>query len=186
MGRGPVRVLGTAAAVVVVGSILAAISNGAGAAQDPIERVQVPLAAGDSLEVRFSAPFCGSHLKEGHVPKAFVASPFVVASYVIVDIESPVEIRVVTQDVDDNGRAGKPGRIKVEFVSVQATDGKTIPLKGSIERRGNGRGILAKIFTLFLIKGEDPCVSNDEVFCPKIAEDIDIHPIRTSAKAVHP
>ena len=34
---------------------------------------------------------------------------------------------------------------------------------------GNGKNIFAKIFTLFLIKGGDPCVGSQERFPPLIA-----------------
>lgn len=132
--------------------------------------VRIPLVAGDSLQVRFTEPFDAGSLAKGKVPKAEVAADKIISGVVMITKGAPVTVAVVADEVADNGRAGKAGRFKLTFQSVEAVDGQSVPLTGELVRKGSGRGIVLKILTLFLIKGSDPGVTPDEVFRPYFAE----------------
>lgn len=137
--------------------------------------VQIPLVAGDSLQVRFTEPFNAGDLANGHLPTAVVAENKVISGVVMVAKGAPVTFTLVEDAVKDNGRAGKAGRFELVFESVEAVDGTAVALAGPLAREGSGRGIILKIFTLFLIKGEDPKVGADEIFWPKFASDTYIY-----------
>ena len=142
---------------------------------DETKIVQIPLVAGDSLQVHFTAPFNAGDLAKGHVPQAVVAENKVISGVVMVAKGAPVTLTVVEESVKDNGRAGKAGSFELVFETVEAVDGKTVALERTLAREGSGRGIILKIFTLFLIKGEDPAISADEIFWPRFAADTYIY-----------
>jgi hypothetical protein len=144
-------------------------------APEPGSIVKIPLVAGDSLQVRFTEPFEAGDLAKGETPKAEVAADKVISGVVMVTAGTPVTFAVVPDAVEDNGRAGKPGKFELVFESVEAVDGQSVPLTGTLARKGSGRGIIVKIFTLFLIKGEDPGVEPEEVFWAEIAENTYIY-----------
>lgn len=137
-------------------------------AQSNQDLVQLTLLAGDSLAVRFPEPFCASSLEPGQAVRAEVAEDKLISSIVVIEAGAPVKVTV--EDVESSGRKGKPGRLKLTFQSVTAVDGAEIPLTGELELEGGGRNILLKVFTLFLIKGHDPCVGTLEHFNPKFKE----------------
>lgn len=167
------------APVVLVGvlaTVLALAWSEPGALAQPADTtssgkiVRIPLVAGDSLQVRFTEPFDAGTLAKGLVPAAEVAADKVISGVVMVQQGAPVTVAVVADEVADNGRAGKAGRFKLTFESVEAVDGQIVPLTGELARKGSGRGIIVKILTLFLVKGGDPGVTTDEVFRPYFAE----------------
>lgn len=133
--------------------------------------VQIPLVAGDSLQVRFTEPFKAGDLADGFVPRAEVAADKVISGVVMVKKGAPVAVTVVEDAASGNGRAGKAGAFSLVFDSVEAVDGQTVALGTELAREGSGKGIIVKIFTLFLIKGENPEVTPDEIFWPQFAED---------------
>jgi len=137
--------------------------------------VKIPLVVGDSLQVRFKEPFNAGDLAKGLVPEAVVAHDKVISGVVLVTADTPVGVLVEKTAAVDNGRAGKAGQFKLTFKSVDTVDGQTIALDSDLERKGKGRGIIAKIFTLFLIKGEDPGVTSDEIFWPRFTENIYVY-----------
>lgn len=143
--------------------------------QSSTKIVQIPLVVGDSLQVRFTEPFEAGDLAKGLVPKAEVAADKVISGVVLVAKGAPVTLSVVNDAVEDNGRAGKAGKFEIKFESVEAVDGKTVALDGPLAREGSGKGIILKIFTLFLIKGEDPKVGTDEIFWPSFTADTYIY-----------
>lgn len=148
------------------------------AGQTESKIVQIPLVTGDSLQVRFTEPFKATDLAEGRVPRAEVAENKVISGVVMVAEGAPVTVAVVDGAVEGNGRAGKAGRFELVFESVEAVDGQAIPLEGALERKGSGRGIIVKILTLFLIKGENPRIDTREIFWTKFAEDTYVYAVQ--------
>jgi len=165
----------------IVGLILlvaawAAASSGPVDAQSQ-DLEQFALLAGDSLAIRFE-PVCASRLADGDTLRAVVAMDKTSGHRVLIAEGTPVDVKVI--EAKSNGRPGKPGSLKVTVTQVEATDGAVIPLEMEpVTREGNGRNIIAKFLTLFLIKGGDPCILGDEVFYPKFSENKAVYLPRT-------
>ena len=135
------------------------------------ELVPLVVGEGDSLSVRFVDPFCMNRLTEGEMLSAVVAEDKIISQRVVVREGAAVNVQVAT--LENNGRGGKPGNMKLVFVDVEAADGARIPFAAgtsTLERKGNGRNIIAKFLTLFLIKGTAPCVGSEERFYPKVGK----------------
>jgi hypothetical protein len=127
--------------------------------------VQLMLLEGDSVSVRFPTPICASKgLEPGAVIEAEVADSKLISSMVAIAEGAPVKLEVAA--LERNGRKGKPGHLKLEFVSVIAVDGAEIFFRDDevLERHGSKKHLVKKILTLFLIKGGDACIRSDERF----------------------
>lgn len=159
-----------ALALVLAAAALAALYSPQPAASQDDDLVQLMLLQGDSLAVRFPDPFCASNLSAGDVIEGEVAQDKIVSSLVAIAEGAPVRAKVI--EVEGNGRAGKGGKLQFAFESVLATDGAEIQLSSPepVNLEGGGKNIIVKVLTLFLIKGSDPCVGNQERFYPHIAK----------------
>lgn len=137
--------------------------------------VKIPLVKGDSLQVRFEDAFDCSDLAEGFVPRVTVAEDKVISGVVLVTEGTPVSVKVPQDQVADNGHAGKPGKLAVEFTSLVAVDEREVPLAGSMVKDGSGRSVVLLVLTLFLLKGEEPSVEVGDMAWARIAEDTYIY-----------
>lgn len=161
--------------VLLLVAVAVAATGPAGAQSQDLE--QFALLAGDSLAIRFE-PVCASRAAKGDTIRAVVAMDKTSGNRVLIAEGTPVEVKVV--EVAGNGRPGKPGLLKVTVTQVEAADGAIIPIEMEpLAREGNGRNIIAKFLTLFLIKGGDPCILGDEVFYPKFTENKAVYLPRT-------
>jgi hypothetical protein len=168
----------TAAVSLLAWTTLAALGLSAAAgpaAADPQEPTASPppytqlmLVSGDSLEVRFTTPFCSGNLKQDQVLGAEIAADKVISGCVAVREGTPVKVRVV--ESSGNGFAGKAGQMKLLFESTVAADGAPVSLQrgGPVEMKGKGKSIILKVLTLFIIHGSEPCVGTQDRFYPGI------------------
>lgn len=132
-------------------------------AQD--ERVQIVISPGDSVAVRLAEPLCASRLEKGQIVTFEVARDLELSGHVVVAKGSPVPGEVM--EVQRNGRGGKGGKLVVQLAELTARDGARIalePTTAKIVRTGGNRGIFAKVFTFWLVKGGDPCLTTTEEF----------------------
>jgi hypothetical protein len=162
-----------AATAVAVAMVALAIAGGfaSTAAQEKPQTphyTQLMLVTGDSLEVRFTTPFCSGNLKKDQVLDAEVASDKVISGCIAVREGTPVKVRVV--DASGNGFAGKAGKLSLLFESTLAADGASVSLQksGPLSMKGKGKGIILKVLTLFIIHGSEPCVGTQDRFFPQI------------------
>lgn len=170
-----IPVLVRVSGLLVCGLILSSLMGSLAFAQDDSQYKRLILAAGDSLAVRFSAQSCSGDLAKGVAPQAEAAEDKIISGLVVVKEGAPVVVKIV--EAKDNGRAGKAGKLVVEFVSVEAADGAIVPLGGGdpLTREGKGKGIILKVVTLFLIKGGEPCLDMAERFYPHIKETTSVY-----------
>lgn len=146
----------------------AAVADPQTSTTDASRYTQLMLVAGDSLEVRFTTPFCSGSLKQDQVLSGEIAADKVISGCVAVREGAPVKVRVV--ESSGNGFAGKAGKMKLLFESTVAADGANVSLQkgGPLEMKGKGKNIILKVLTLFIIHGSEPCVGTQDRFFPRI------------------
>ena len=148
--------------VLVAAALLVSIPAAASAQDD---RVQIVIPPTDSVAVELVEPICSSRAEAGAPVEFRVARDLELSGHVVIEAGSPVQATVV--EAEGNGRGGSGGKLVVELTEMVARDGARIPLdpaSARIERVGGDRGLLAKIFTLWLIKGGDPCLTTSDQF----------------------
>jgi len=106
-----------------------------------------------------------------------LAEPIVVGGEVIV--EKGAQGTAVIGEVEKAKRAGKPGRITVEFVDLAAkgpyeiVGEDRIKLSGTEEAKGKSRKTLSYLFIFGLfIKGTQGEIPTNQVYTARIAEDV--------------
>lgn len=139
-------------------------------------KVQVP--EGTTVTVKFPAT---TKISSGKIPEGTkllfeLVEPIEVGGKVIVD-KGATGTAVVTE-VKKAGRGGKPGKITVEFVELNATgsfrspDGSPIKLTGTVTDEGGKKGFFPWLFFVFLMKGGQGEIDTDQPYIATVAESI--------------
>jgi len=138
----------------------------------------VRLNKGQEIQVKFAGD---TKVSSGELVKGD-SIDIVLAEAIIIDdstiVEAGAEGKAVVLDAKKNGRAGKPGYIKVAFTNLQPkgafkTDGGPILLSGELENEGKGKKTLSYLFIFGLfIKGSNGELDSGSVYTATIAESI--------------
>ena len=114
-------------------------------------------------------------LVEGDSLDIILVEPIIVDDAIIV--EAGAKGKAAVAEVKKNGRAGKPGFIKVQFVSIEAKGafqtegGVPIMLSGDIEKNGKGKKTLSYLFIFGLfIKGSNGEIDKNITYTAETAE----------------
>lgn len=129
------------------------------------ERVQIVISPTDSVAVHVSEPLCASRVEKGQTLSFEVARNLELSGHVVIEKGAAVQGEVI--EVERNGRGGKGGKLVVQLGEMVARDGARIaldPVSARLSRTGGNRGILAKVFTFWLVKGGDPCFTTSDEF----------------------
>jgi hypothetical protein len=139
----------------------------------------VRLNKGTEVKIRFEADgkISSGTLAKGDSVDIALAEPILMDDSTIV--EAGAKGKAVVVEAEKNGRAGKPGHIKLRYVSLQpkgaftTTADEAILLEGEIEARGKGKKTLSYIllFGLFL-KGGNGEIAKSAIYTATIAESI--------------
>ncbi len=138
----------------------------------------VRLTQGMEIKVKFA----GEDLSSGKLAKDDTVQ-IALAEPVVVDDSTIVPAgavgRAVVTAAEKNGRGGKPGFIKAQFVSLipagafKSKDGSAIKLAGEYEHKGKGKKTLSYIFIFGLfIKGGNGQLDTNTIHTATIAETI--------------
>jgi len=131
---------------------------------------RVPLQQGTEAIVTFAADGkikSGEHAV-GDTLEITLARPIIIGNQVIV--EDGASGKAVVAEIKPSGKGGKPGYIKVSFVSLmtkgtfKTLDGAPIPLEGTIDDKGGGKKLLSYLFIagLFIKGGQGEIDANAE------------------------
>ncbi len=140
-------------------------------------KVQVP--EGTEVKIKFpsSIKISSGELGTG-VPLLFsLAEPVSVGGKVI--IEKGAEGTAVVKESVRSGKGGKPGKIVVEFVDLEAKgafktlDDSRLKLVGEVSAEGKGKKLLSYLFIFGLfIKGGQGELSNTDIYTAQVAESV--------------
>jgi len=161
-------------AAIVVGLLVSVFSAGV------VYAAQIQLASETEIQVRFQKDVSSGVYQAGDTVPIELVQPVDIGGLII--IESGALGRAEVVEVEKVGRAGKPGRIKVKFVSLSpkgkyhlaAGEGDAIGLIAEEpEVKGKGRKTLSYllIFGLF-IKGNNAVIPAHEIFTVKTEKDL--------------
>jgi hypothetical protein len=106
----------------------------------------------------------------------YLAEPLEVGGIVVVDANA--EGTAMVSEVQSAKSGGKPGRIKIEFASLQPKGeyrpltADVIKLSGSQEAKGKGKGIFPYLFFVFFLKGSQAVIPTNAVYTAEVAETI--------------
>jgi len=140
-------------------------------------KVQIP--EGTEVKVKFdpSMNISSRNLQPGIPLLIYLAQSIEVGGKVIVEEGAMGKAQVL--EVKRASKPGKPGYLKVGFVSVEpkgeynTTDGSDIKLKGEVEVNGKGKKLLSWIFIFGLfIKGGEAKLPSDATYTVFTAETV--------------
>ncbi len=139
----------------------------------------VRLNKGTELKIKFAADgrISSGRLAKGDSVDIVLSEPIIMDDSTIV--ESGAIGKAVVVDAKKNGRRGKPGYIKIRYVSLRPkgafkTAGDApIPIAGEIENKGKSKKTLSYILLFgFLLKGGNGEIDKSAAYNATIAESI--------------
>lgn len=110
--------------------------------------------------------------------KAHVWRDVVVDGHVVIEEGTPLELQI--GDVRKAKALGQPGLMRLDAITVQAADGRTVALRGGYDRSGRGRkgevlGVgIAIAWPLLFIQGEQAILEPGVIFDAELAGDTPI------------
>lgn len=139
----------------------------------------VEIGKGKEVKLKFPA---GIQITSGNVTPGipivcYLAEPIIEGGVVVVEEGAQATASVVSAEPAKKG--GKPGKIKLEFISLDpkgeyklVTEPK-IKLGGTIEKEGKGKKFLSYLFIFGLfIKGGQGSIATDMIYTVKVAESV--------------
>jgi hypothetical protein len=138
----------------------------------------IQLPKGTKVKLKFPPDLkvTSGNLSEGIPVICYLAEPVEVGGIVVV--EEGAQGTATALEVEPAKKSGKPGRIKIGFITLETKgeyktlDGSPIKLFGTKEAEGKGKGIFPYLFFIFFVKGSEGVIPTNAVYTVEVAESV--------------